>query len=39
VTFVSVSYSNVSIVGQTSGASISLPGTFTYPNPSAPPVR
>ena len=38
-TFVSVSYSNVSVVDQTSGASISLPGTFTATNPSAPPVR
>lgn len=36
VTFVGVSYSNVSITDSTSGASISLPGTFTYTNPSAP---
>lgn len=39
VTFVGVSYSNVQVVDQTSGASISIPGTFTYTNPSAPPVR
>jgi len=38
-TFVSVTYSNVSVADQTSGASISLPGTFTASNPSAPPVR
>jgi len=39
VTLVSVSYSNVSVTDTTSGASIALPGTFTYTNPSAPPVR
>ena len=39
VTLVSVSYSNVRVVDSTSGASISLPGTFTYNNPAAPPVR
>jgi acetylglutamate synthase len=39
VTFVSVSYSNVRVVDSTSGASIALPGTFTYTNPKAPPVR
>lgn len=39
VTFVSVSYSNVNVVDSTSGASIALPGTFSYENPSAPPVR
>ena len=39
VTFVSVSYSNVRVVDSTSGASISLPGTFSYKNPAAPPVR
>ena len=39
VTLVSVSYSNVSVADSTSGASISIPGTFTYTNPSAPPVR
>ena len=38
-TFVGVTYTNVSIVDSTSGASISLPGTFSYTNPSAPPVR
>ena len=36
VTFVSVTYSNVSITDSTSGASIALPGTFTYTNPKAP---
>jgi hypothetical protein len=39
VTFVSVTYSNVSIVDSTSGASIALPGTFSFTNPSAPPFR
>ena len=39
VTFVSVTYSNVQVVDSTSGASIALPGTFTFTNPSAPPVR
>ena len=39
VTLVSVSYSNVSVTDTTSGASIALPGTFTFTNPSAPPVR
>jgi hypothetical protein len=39
VTLVSVSYSNVQVVDSTSGASIALPGTFTYTNPKAPPVR
>jgi hypothetical protein len=39
VTLVSVSYSNVSVVDSTSGASIAVPGTFTYTNPAAPPVR
>ena len=39
VTLVSVSYSNVGVVDSTSGGSISIPGTFTYTNPSAPPVR
>ena len=39
VTLVSVSYSNVSVTDATSGASIALPGTFTFTNPSAPPVR
>ena len=39
VTFVGVTYSNISIVDSTSGASIAVPGTFTFTNPSAPPVR
>src|SRR3954451_6129115 len=39
VTFVGVTYSNVSVTDVTSGASIALPGTFSYTNPSAPPVR
>jgi hypothetical protein len=36
VTLVSVSYSDVQVVDQTSGASASLPGAFTYTNPNAP---
>ncbi len=36
VTFVSVTYSNVMISDADSGASISIPGTFTFTNPSAP---
>jgi hypothetical protein len=36
VTLVSVTYSNVSVTDQTSGASLSFPGTFTYTNPNAP---
>jgi hypothetical protein len=36
VTFVSVTYSNVVVTDTTSGASISIPGTFTYTNPLAP---
>jgi hypothetical protein len=39
VTLVSVSYSSIRVVDSTSGASISLAGTRTYTNPSAPPVR
>jgi len=39
VTLVSVSYSNVRVVDGTSGASIAHAGTFTFTNPSAPPVR
>jgi hypothetical protein len=35
-TFVSVTYSNVTIADHTSGASASIPGTFSYTNPSAP---
>ena len=36
VTFVGVSYSNVSLTDATSGASIAIPGTFSYTNPAAP---
>jgi hypothetical protein len=36
VTFVSVTYSNVSITDNTSGATISIPGTFSFVNPDAP---
>jgi hypothetical protein len=36
VTFVGVTYSNVSVTDLTSGASTSLPGTFSYTNPAAP---
>ena len=32
----SVTYSNVSVTDSTSGASISLSGTFSYTNPKAP---
>src|SRR2546423_5329310 len=39
VTLVSVTYSNVTIADSTSGASIPISGTFSYTNPSAPPVR
>jgi hypothetical protein len=39
VTLVSVTYSNVTVSDSTSGASIALPGTFSYTNKSAPPVR
>jgi len=39
VTFVSVTYSDVSVTDATSGASIALRGTFSCANPSAPPVR
>jgi hypothetical protein len=39
VTLVSVSYSGISISDSTSGASIAVPGTLTFTNPSAPPVR
>lgn len=39
VTFVGVSYSNVSVTDQTSGASIALPGTYSYTNPAAPAIR
>jgi hypothetical protein len=36
VTFVGVTYSNVSVNDLTSGASTALPGTFSYTNPAAP---
>ncbi len=39
VTLISVSYSNVRVVDSTSGASIALPGTFSYTNPNAPRLR
>jgi hypothetical protein len=39
VTLVSVSYSNASITDSTSGATFAPAGSFTYTNPSAPPVR
>jgi hypothetical protein len=39
VTLVSVTYSNIQVVDATSGASISIAGTFTYTNPNAPPVK
>ena len=39
VTLVSVSYSNIKITDQTSGASASVSGTLSYTNPAAPPVR
>ncbi|MDH2444386.1 hypothetical protein QDR37_10570 [Amnibacterium sp. CER49] len=35
-TFVGVSYSNVSIADTTSHATYSIPGTFSYTNPTAP---
>lgn len=38
-TLISVTYSNLRVVDSTSGASISLPGTFNYTNPSAPPLK
>jgi hypothetical protein len=39
VTFVSVTYSNISVTDETSGATTALKGTFTYTNPDAPAVR
>src|SRR5947207_6137374 len=39
VTFVGVTYSNISISDATSGASIAVPGSFSFTNPDAPPVR
>jgi hypothetical protein len=38
-TLVSVTYSNITLTDSTSGASISIPGSFTYTNPLAPPIR
>jgi hypothetical protein len=35
-TFVGVTYSDVSVTDTTSGATFSIPGTFSYTNPSAP---
>jgi hypothetical protein len=39
VTFVSVSYSDITVTDTTSGATTSVPGTYSYTNPAAPPVR
>ncbi len=39
VTFVSVTYSNITITDDTSGATTSFKGTFSYTNPEAPAVR
>jgi len=36
VTFVSVTYTNVTVTDTTSGATFSFPGTFSFTNPSAP---
>ena len=36
VTFVGVTYSNVKVTDMDTGASASIPGSFTYTNPSAP---
>jgi hypothetical protein len=36
VTFVSVTYTNVSITDADSGAMLSIPGTFSFTNPNAP---
>lgn len=38
-TFVSVVYSNITISDATSGATFSVPGTFTFTNPNAPAIR
>ena len=38
-TFVSVTYSNIRITDQTSGASIAVAGSKSYTNPAAPPLR
>jgi hypothetical protein len=39
VTFVSVTYSNVTLSDADSGATRSFPGSFSFTNPDAPPVR
>ena len=39
VTFISVTYTNVSVTDLTSGATLALPGTFSYTNPNAPRLR
>lgn len=39
VTFVGVSYTNVQVADQTSGASMAISGTYSYTNPSAPAIR
>ena len=39
VTFVSVSYSNITITDTTSGATTGALGSYSYTNPLAPPVR
>ena len=39
VTLISVRYTDVSITDLTSGATLSLPGTFSYTNPNAPRLR
>ena len=39
VTFVSVTYTNVSIADSTSGATFAVRGTFSYTNPDAPTAR
>lgn len=39
VTLISVSYSNVAVTDSTSGATLALPGTYTYTNPDAPRLR
>jgi hypothetical protein len=36
VTFVGVTYSDVSVTDTVTGASLNLPGTFTFTNPDAP---
>jgi hypothetical protein len=36
VTFVSVSYTGVTLTDEDSGAATAIPGTFTFTNPDAP---